>query len=147
MSERVKFDDDAAAKGKIATAPDITAGMKEGAKKLNEQVKEEVGNGSDTGCEPVKTVPDDPAIDARNTRLIVKTARSFKELDSDIEQAIGEFGENLWPLLRMAGMGWRTYTVLIGSMLVVPLVPSGFKIIKGMMKKKDKEEREQGNDE
>jgi len=135
MSEREKFNESQLASEKIASAPEITVDTND-----REQVSEQVNEPVATGSEPVRTVPDDPKIDERNTRLLVKNINLIKSLDSDINSAIEEFGANLWPLLRMFGMGWRSYTVLIGGLLAAPLVPSGFKILKALFSKKEKED-------
>lgn len=136
MSERVKFDDDASAKGKIATSPDITVDAHEMQK---QPVKEPAGKPVQANIDPVRAVPDDPETDARNTRLLNKAVERLTGLDDDTRSALNEFGNDLWPLLRACGMGPGLYAGIIGLLVGAPAAVSGFKVLASMFRKKGEE--------
>lgn len=136
MSETIKkLDDNALALDDMANAPEVSG---DAAKIKKEVVKEPVKEAPQSAVQPLRVVPDDPETDARNTRLLVKTINTIRPLDGDIKAAIEEFGQNLWPLLRMTGIGWRAYTIMVGGLLMAPMVPSSFRIIQALLKKEEK---------
>lgn len=137
--ERRKFDDEQFAKDKIATSPDVTVDIKDIPK--GQPDKQPVSMGS----EPVRIVPDDPETDARNTRLFVNCLEKFSNIDSDTAGAAEDFGQAIWPLLRSVGMGWKLYTGITGVLLLAPVIPSGFKLIKGLFKKKEDQDDATGH--
>lgn len=143
MSERVKFDDEASAKGKIATSPEITI-QKPDTKSAKNRGKEPAAQPVQTGSQPVQGLADDPEADARYSRMMGRLARRAGKIDDDFAAEIAEWGKDfIFPTLRDLCRG--NHGAFRGLSVLVMAGPAAFFAIKAAMvkpktPKKDKEE-------
>lgn len=131
MSEREKFDDDGVARGKIATSPEITVDR--------EQVQQRAVNPLQRAAEQVEPLKEDPAADARYSRLLGRLSKRLGLGDEFAAEAEG-WGGDLFPLLREVLRNRPTiFRLAVGAIIGTPAVIGGFRLAFKMFRKEEKE--------
>lgn len=119
------FNDEDFGRADIATAPEITKGKDAPKETTREAVKG-----------PVSSIHDDPQADARNARLLSSGVNSAakaitgQDLRQEQVEAISELALHGFNSLRAVGLSKGLYTAILAAIVVIPVVPSIYKIFK-----------------